>query len=275
MKLLITGASSYVGARIYFDLKDLYQVQGTYYSNKLSDSFVQLDLTNQDQVASVVSRFEPDVIIHVANFPNSKYEDIKTYTDLNLDATLSLVDAANSVGAKCVFISGVAALYEYDIYCQLKAASEIEVKKTEKGYLILRPSLVLGVSPNQTNDRTFNRWLKALESNQQQLEQDNVWTFYPTYIGHLSQIIDQTIKKSLWNQELEVVIESVQSEYSIARDVLEGFDIDVIPIKKRSALKDVQLNLDKLNDFALEPTSYVTFIETLKSEIRDKKKFSI
>jgi nucleoside-diphosphate-sugar epimerase len=50
MKILLIGASSYVGARIYFDLKDSYEVVGTYNNNLLSKSFVKLDITDSHDV---------------------------------------------------------------------------------------------------------------------------------------------------------------------------------------------------------------------------------
>lgn len=42
MKILITGANSYVGARIYFDLSKELDVVGTYHASKLSKSFIEL-----------------------------------------------------------------------------------------------------------------------------------------------------------------------------------------------------------------------------------------
>lgn len=47
MKLLLIGASSYVGARIFFDLKETYDIVGTYHHNPLSHSFIKLDITNK------------------------------------------------------------------------------------------------------------------------------------------------------------------------------------------------------------------------------------
>lgn len=275
MKILITGASSYVGARIFFDLQDKHHLLGTYYSNKISTKFIQLDLTQPKNVRAVVTTFNPDLIIHVANFPNSKYEDIDAYTKLNFEATKSIVAAANQVDAKVTFISGVAALYDYDIYCQLKAASEDEVRKTTAGYLLLRPSLVLGISPNQTNDRTFNRWLKAVDQNKKTLEQDDTWKFHPTYIGHFSQIIQQVIDQEQWNSELPVIISSVQSEYSIAARVLTEFGLEVTPTNKRSELDLVELGEEKLSQFSLNPNwkNYDDFVETLITEIRNRNEY--
>lgn len=64
MKILIIGASSYVGARIFIDLRDRYDVAGTYSTNRLAQEFVKLDITKKDQVSELVKKINPDVIIH-------------------------------------------------------------------------------------------------------------------------------------------------------------------------------------------------------------------
>jgi dTDP-4-dehydrorhamnose reductase len=72
MKLLITGASSYVGARVYFDLSKIFEVVGTYHSSKLSEAFIKLDVTNKEDVGKVLEREKPDIIIHLAANASSK-----------------------------------------------------------------------------------------------------------------------------------------------------------------------------------------------------------
>lgn len=275
MKILITGASSYVGARIFYDLQNDHQLLGTYFSNQLSPQFRQLDLTDASAVDQIVHEFQPEVIIHVANYPNSKNESDPEYKKLNLEATQTLVSAANQVEAKMVFISGIAALYDYDQYCLLKAASEKIVKTTKAGYLILRPSLVLGMSPNQVNDRTFNRWLKAIDTRQQQLKQDTVWEFYPTYIGHFAQIIGQVIRKKYWNIEVPVYTQSLQSEFSIASTLLNDYGIEVKPIQKRSQLESKNEGYQLLQSFELQPNIIEDVINTLAKEIKNRDHYKL
>jgi len=70
-KILITGASSYTGAKIYVDLKNKYQVTGTYFNNKLFDELVHLDLSNQKAFSDLIDKVKPEIIIHVANYPSA------------------------------------------------------------------------------------------------------------------------------------------------------------------------------------------------------------
>lgn len=75
MKILLIGASSYVGARLYFELKDKFNVVGTYSNNPLSKDFVHLDITNKEEVNRVISEVKPEIILHVANNASSKWVD--------------------------------------------------------------------------------------------------------------------------------------------------------------------------------------------------------
>jgi dTDP-4-dehydrorhamnose reductase len=67
MKLLILGANSYVGARLFFDLQYDFECSGTYHRNRLSRKFLKLDLTNKEDTLSLIGELKPDYIIHAAN----------------------------------------------------------------------------------------------------------------------------------------------------------------------------------------------------------------
>ena len=64
LTILITGASSYAGSRIYFDLKDKYSLIGTYFSNPLSDKFHNLDLSDREEVLKFFAEKRPDIVVH-------------------------------------------------------------------------------------------------------------------------------------------------------------------------------------------------------------------
>lgn len=277
MKLLVIGASSYVGSRIYYDLRATYDLVGTYHTHRLSDTFLALDITDNGAVGKLVSKVKPDVIVHVANFPNAKSAEGREneYKAVNLDATASLVDAANRTGAKFVFISGQAALVTDNPYGKYKALSEEVVKDARHGYLTLRPSLIVGVSPNQTNDRTFNRFLFAIEKGEKTVAFDTSWRLRPTYIGYLSQMIDQAIGRNLWNYTVPVYLPHVLDQATLARDVLTPFGIRVTGVDRKLAFPLIDFDESDLRKFTLIPHSYEALVATLISEIRNRDAFTI
>ena len=93
MKILITGASSYVGARIYNDLKDKFEVIGTYHANKLFPELKQLDIRSKIDVENFVIKSKPDFIVHVAQMqveaganktPNKRWQSINMAQKISL-----------------------------------------------------------------------------------------------------------------------------------------------------------------------------------------------
>lgn len=135
MKILIIGASSYLGARLYIDLKKDFDVVGTYSSNKLFPELEKLDLTSKEKIDNVISNVKPDVIVHCANLPNSEAINVDPGKGklINLDSSNIIVESANKIKAKVIFISSFAAIVQEDIYGQYKFQSEEKVKKTVKG----------------------------------------------------------------------------------------------------------------------------------------------
>jgi dTDP-4-dehydrorhamnose reductase len=269
-KILLTGASSYVGARMYIDLKDKYTITGTYHSNKLFSELRQLNLKDKQSIKDSVKREKPEVIIHVANHasPRPAFKDKIDFIELNKQATKNLIKTANEFNCKIIFISSFAAIEPDNIYGKLKHESEELIKQTKAGYVILRPSLIIGGSPNTTNDRPHNRLLRSYENKDQVAEYDTSWTFQPSYVGHLSDISDQVIAKDIWDKTFPVVIDKLVTQYQLAKDIIKPLGITVKPIDKQFTYPTLRESTDSLKQFSLKPSSYQEMINTIIKEIR-------
>lgn len=276
MKILLIGASSYVGARIYFDLKDKYEIIGTYNNNPLSKSFKKLNITDKNEVLKIFNEIKPNIIIHVANYPSprSAVNNENNFVKLNDDGTRNIVECAGEIGAKVIFISSQAANNATDIYGKLKAKSEKLVVLTKAGYLILRPSIMYGFSPNTKNPRPFNRILKCLDEKTVG-EFDTSWKLQPTYVGHLSTLIEKVIKRNLWNKIIPIFIDKLVTQYQVASDILGEFDIKVNPIDQRMNIPPSKDDLKEFNSFDLFPHSYKEMFEYIVQEIRERDKFKL
>ena len=64
-KILITGASGFVGSRTVAALQDTYEL--------ITPSHSELDITSAEAVESFISRTQPDVILHLAALSNTGY----------------------------------------------------------------------------------------------------------------------------------------------------------------------------------------------------------
>ena len=64
-KILITGASGFVGSRIAAALQDRYEL--------ITPSHSELDITSAEAVESFIRRTQPDAILHLAALSNTGY----------------------------------------------------------------------------------------------------------------------------------------------------------------------------------------------------------
>lgn len=277
MKILLIGANSYVGARLYFDLKSKYTIIGTYSSHQLSKDFIQLDITDKAQVEKIITQQKPDIIIHAANNASSKWCDANPdkATLLNQTATKFIVDIANTHEIKMIYISTMGAIEPKGIYGRTKAESETIIKQTKCGYLLLRPSLVLGYSPNTINDRPFNRLLRNLDNNETAVY-DTSWKFQPTYISHISEIISSCIEKSIWNQTISISVPELKSRFDTANDILSPFGMKVTPVDNHDSTFAVfEDKLVEIHKFKLPEYSYTKMIDKIIQEIKKRTKFTL
>ena len=72
MKILVTGASGYVGASIFTNLSKHYELIGTFQKNKLFNELIELDITNKEAVVQAFLTLRPELIIHAAAIPSRK-----------------------------------------------------------------------------------------------------------------------------------------------------------------------------------------------------------
>lgn len=155
------------------------------------------------------------------------------------------------MNAKLVYISTMGAIKPSNLYGKTKLKSEEIVKTVKNGYLILRPSLVLGYSPNITNDRPFNRILKNLDEDVPAIY-DTSWKFQPTYIRHISEVIESCINKKIINRSIVIAVPEMKSRYDTAKDILIPFGIKVASIDaKDSTFEIFEDDLSELNELGL------------------------
>jgi len=270
MKILITGASSYVGARFYSDMKKNHDVIGTYNSNKLFPELEHLDITKRDKVVDFISHKKPDFIIHVAANASGGWCDKnpEQAVAINELGTKYIVEGANKVGAKIIFISSFAANNIEQIYGRTKLKSEDYVKDTKAGYIILRPSLIVGYSPNTSNDRPFNRLLKNI-TDKTPAVYDTSWRFQPTWLSHLEEIVELGITKNILNQTIPISTPEIKTRYDIAKDVLPEFGVMVASEDKQDKTPVFADNQSKLRELHLPVYTYSQMIDGLKKEISE------
>lgn len=274
MKILITGASSYVGSRLFLDTSSSHETVGTYSQHQLSPKFLHLDITDKDEVGTLIAIQKPDVILHVASNPHPEWcethpEEAK---QLNLSGTKNIVDAANANNAKVIYISSFAAINPINVYAHTKKDSETIVKTTKAGYLNLRPSFILGFSPNTTNDRSFNRLLKNLDQGTPAIY-DTSWKFQPTYLGHIRDVILACMEKSIWNHTIHITVPEHTTRFDSAKDILSPFGVTVSPVDNHDTTPFIKNPLSELTTLNLPQCTYHDMIHKIIDEIKHRDRY--
>ena len=98
-KILITGASGFVGSRTAATLQDRYEL--------ITPSHSELDITSAEAVESFISRTQPDAILHLAALSNTGYceEHPQESYLVNVVSVENIAKAASLHGIKLVWFS--------------------------------------------------------------------------------------------------------------------------------------------------------------------------
>lgn len=269
MRILITGASGYVGAKVLQELKNQgHDVWGTYRSNQIGENGFEVDLTNQSEVRDVLEKLKPDIIVHLAAIAHSKVceEDPELAQKVNVDATSYLVDFAKSNGTKFIYLSSFACFNISNVYGQTKYEAEQLVESLEK-YVILRASLIVGFSPNFENKNFFNTLLKDVQDGNS-IEADTSWEIEVTYLNHLSRVISEVIATEDINKVmLPVVAKGVISRWKLASDLLAQSGVEVTPIDQNRVIPLPSFDTEILEKRGLPEITYEECIREMRDEV--------
>lgn len=267
---LVIGASSYVGARIYRDLRPLVtDILGTCRGNRLFDELAPLEITDAASVRSLIADWRPNWIVHAAAIANQSgcAKDPQHAERVNLNAVSTVAQAADAIGAKLLFLSSEAA-YGDSLYGSLKRRAEAVVRAACRDWCVLQPGMVFGQSPNTVNDRPHNRLLRAIESGQRS-SFDSGAKFYPTWIGHLSEVVAAVIERDISGRTIPVVGDRATSRYEIASRILSRFGVAVSEERGRDVAPPAEISQAQLlaASLPLHTTDWV--IETVGGEIAE------
>jgi dTDP-4-dehydrorhamnose reductase len=163
LRILITGATGFAGARLGVHLAQRYDVLGIGWRAQRMPPFPceRADLTNADAISAVVTAFRPQAIVHLAAMSRviGCEDHSEQARDLNVYATARLVIVAAKLRAKFIFIStdqvfsGRRGIYrESDepgpvgVYGRTKLEAERIVLSSEAQSLVIRSNSIVGAS---------------------------------------------------------------------------------------------------------------------------------
>jgi dTDP-4-dehydrorhamnose reductase len=178
-KILITGASGFVGGHLVNQAKKNFEVHALFNNNPLEikDCFIhKFDLSQVSQIDTFLAEIVPDVIIHTAAIANpDACEENRDYAILvNIKATKELSKWAQKNGVRFIFTStdmvfdGTRGNYKENdspnpisFYSQTKVSAEDFIKNNIANYVIARVALVYGIGITR-NSSFFEKMIERL-----------------------------------------------------------------------------------------------------------------
>lgn len=259
MKYFITGGSGQLGYDIYRELEKRYGLENIGVS--MPDHEI-LDITNKDEVQSVISAFKPDVIFHCAAYTavDKAESDCKNCYDVNVTGTKNIIEAAKRVGAKVIYVSTD---YVFDgkqempykvtdttnpinVYGQTKLLGE-EIAKEYRKTFIARTSWVFGI-----NGKNFVKTMLRLASTKDEISVVSDQYGSPTYTVDLAKLLvdmSETEKYGTYHTNND----GYTSWYEFAKYIFEsnGIEMKVKPIATEDyetpAKRPLNTTLDRSN----------------------------
>lgn len=207
----VTGASGFLGQKIYHILKRNYDVVGTKWRRPGSE-FTAIDLLSKETIKTYVGLTKPSIIVHTVGIPEpEKCETDKMTADrINVETVKNLVEICNEGGIKLIHISTDYVFdgesyneygrdddrYPKNYYGITKLRAEDEVKKC-KDSLIIRVPLLYGY--NHKGDKlTFPVDILGKLKRGEQILLDNKQVRYPVLIDDVAfAVADSLYKKGI------------------------------------------------------------------------------
>jgi dTDP-4-dehydrorhamnose reductase len=180
-KLLITGASGFLGWNLCQIARAQWEVSATYDRHPISIADVkveQIDLTNLDLVTVYIDRIAPDAVIHTAAAASPNFCQANPAQSQLINVTASQQLAKICAAAKIPFVftstdlvfDGTKAPYTetdpvspINLYGEQKVAAEREILTAYPQATICRMPLMFGIAP-PTATSFIQPWLNALSA---------------------------------------------------------------------------------------------------------------
>ena len=257
MKVFVTGVNGQLGHDVMNELyKRGYEATGsdiadTYvgindFSPVTTMPYVKLDITDTDEVNRVISRLEPDVVIHCAAWTAvDMAEDddkVELVRNVNAHGTENIAKACKNIDTKMIYISTD---YVFDgqgttpwspdckdykplnVYGQTKLEGELAVSSILDKYFIVRIAWVFGL-----NGKNFIKTMINVGKSHDEVRVVNDQIGTPTYTLDLSRLLVDMIETEKYGYYHVTNEGGYISWYDFTKEIYKqyGLDAKVIPV---------------------------------------------
>ncbi|MBT4531452.1 sugar nucleotide-binding protein [archaeon] len=254
--ILVTGASGFLGKKIFDKMSKEHNIYGTYSSNKKSGEFIKVDITDRTSLKNTIKKVNPKIIIHTAAICNADFceENREIAHEVNVNGTQNIIDICKEQKIKLIFLSsdyiyeGEREFYEesslacpVNYYGETKLLCEKMIKNQLKDFIILRPTILYGFNGPEDKTTYVNKVLKKLK-NKEEIFVDNFTMKYPLLIDDLVDFIELSVLEE-YTGDFNIGPSQGYTRYEWARKIAEIFELDsrlIKPEKSQNIAKKPQ-----------------------------------
>ena len=271
-RLLVTGASGFLGWNICSVAYKSWDVYGVAFSNPIEISGINtkvVDLTDYYNLKQLFIDVAPDAVIHAAAAANTNYCQINQTEShkINVDTSINIAGLCMEKNIPLVFVStdmvfdGFNAPYKEDdpvcpinVYGEQKVLAEKEILRRCQEVAVCRTSIMFGHHPNRVKS-WFQKNLESMRTHQNlQLFVDEFRTFLSVRravsglllaLGNINGILHLSGDESI-------------SRYDFAKLMTRAFHINNARLTPCN-LTDVQVTAPRAHDLSLDNSKAKAF----------------
>jgi dTDP-4-dehydrorhamnose reductase len=288
MKILITGASGFLGEKLFSVFSSDYEVYGTYLKGEES-SLYKLDLTDKEALDSLVGKIKPSIVINAAGITDVDYceSNPEQAKKISVDCIKNLVETCLKHKCRLVHIStdyvfdGKKGNYKEEdkinpinVYGVIKLEEEKTILSSKLEYIISRTAVLYGYNSNE-DKRTYVNWVISKLKNNEEIKIINDQYTTPTLIDDIADALKKLIelkKTGIYH----VTGSECINRYDFAVKVADIFNLKrelIVPITSKDIKWKAQrpmnscLNTDKLKNLDIKMSNINEGLSKMKKQM--------
>lgn len=214
MRIAITGATGYIGARLRHHLQKKHEI--TSLTRRSCEGLPPFDLSQPSSLRRTLRLIDVDLIIHAAAIARRKQCMVNpeiAYV-VNVEATRVIAEWARHCKIRLIFLSSMG-IHEDNIYANTKRLAEQAIQAAGATNTILRLAYTFGFSPSRSRPKPVQQ-LELEAQRPGAVSFDDSWHFQPTSIEHVCHVVEAVVEVCTPPQEANVATTEATTMFEVA-----------------------------------------------------------